>query len=200
MWNIISGTQVSNSFGNFLTFPYFCQPLGFKADEIRQAFLRFFTSLFQTYRTYIADSSADGDKFKSEEFLTGLNLSENSKDCVREILSTQMFHNFVEERRGTPNDPEVMFFDDTINAKLNRSRKVVLTGRKKETAFLDDTRSMVCNLCGILMCTICLYLVFLTMCKILHNSRSLRRIHLHHQATLAYRTMVAAISIVHFLN
>ena len=91
----------------------------------------------------MVDGSADGDKFKSDEFLAVLNLSESSTVCVKEILSTQMFYNFVEERCENPNDPEVLFFDDTINAKFNRSKKVVLTGRKKETAFLDDTRSMV---------------------------------------------------------
>jgi hypothetical protein len=86
----------------------------------------------------------DGDNFRLSDFLAGLNLSESSTECVKEILSTQMFHNFVEERRENPGDPEVLFFDDTINAKFNRSKKVVLTGRKKETAFLDDNRSMVC--------------------------------------------------------
>jgi DENN domain-containing protein 5 len=94
---------------------------------------------------YIVDGSADGDKFKSEEFLASLNLSESSTLCIKEILSTQMFHSFVEERCENPSDPEVLFFDDTINAKFNRSKKVVLTGRKKETAFLDDTRFMVCT-------------------------------------------------------
>jgi DENN domain-containing protein 5 len=112
---------------------------GFNTHEIRQAFLRFFTSLFQTYRScLVADTG-----FRSEDFLAGLNLSERSTLFVKEILGTQMFQNFTEERRESPNDPEVLFFDDSINAKINRSKKVVFTGRKKETSFLDDTRSMV---------------------------------------------------------
>ena len=96
------------------------------------------------YRMYLGDGSKDGDDFRLDGFLAGLNLSESSTEWVKEVLGTQMFHNFVEERRENPADPEVLFFDDTINAKFNRSKKVVLTGRKKETAFLDDTRSMVC--------------------------------------------------------
>jgi DENN domain-containing protein 5 len=72
-----------------------------------------------------------------------LNLSEHSTEYVREILKTQLFQNFVEERCDCPHDPEVLFFDDTINAKFNRSKKATLTLRKKETAFLDDTRSIV---------------------------------------------------------
>ena len=94
----------------------------------------------------VDDGLLDGDNFRLDDFLTALNLPDSSTECVKEILSTQMFHNFVEERRENPADPEVLFFDDTINAKFNRSKKVVLTGRKKETAFLDDNRSMVCSL------------------------------------------------------
>lgn len=54
-----------------------------------------------------------------------------------------MFHGFTEERGESPHDPEVLFFDHSINAKINRSKKVTLTGRKKETSFLNDNRSMV---------------------------------------------------------
>jgi hypothetical protein len=95
----------------------------------------------------MVDDTSDGDKFKTEEFLAAINLSESSTTFVKEVLSTQMFHNFVEERCENPTDPEILFFDDTINAKFNRSKKVVLTGRRKETAFLNDTRSMVCTFC-----------------------------------------------------
>jgi hypothetical protein len=94
----------------------------------------------------MVDELLDGDNFRLDDFLAGLNMSESSTEFVKEMLGTQMFHNFVEERRENPSDPEVLFFDDTINAKFNRSKKVVLTGRKKETAFLDDNRSMVCRL------------------------------------------------------
>ena len=54
-----------------------------------------------------------------------------------------MFQTFLEERRQCPNDPEVLYFDDSINAKFNRSKKATLIGRKKDTAFLDDKRSEV---------------------------------------------------------
>ena len=55
-----------------------------------------------------------------------------------------MFQVFTVERRENPRDPEVMFFDDSITAKLNRSKKTALTrGGKRETKFLNDTGSMV---------------------------------------------------------
>ena len=107
--------------------------------EIRQAFLRFFVSLFRDYRKYL-----DEEGFRDEEFLDGLGLSAGSIAFVKYLLQTQMFHVFADERRENPTDPEVLFFDDSITAKLNRSKKTALSrGGKKETKFLNDTRSMV---------------------------------------------------------
>jgi DENN domain-containing protein 5 len=114
------------------------QPPGFSSTEIRRAFLRFFTSLFQTYRSYL-----DGTEFRSLDFLASLNILNGSAEFVAALLGTQMFQGFVVERGESPYDPEVLFFDDSINAKINRSKTMVLTGRKKETSFLNDTRSMV---------------------------------------------------------
>lgn len=57
-----------------------------------------------------------------------------------------MFQVFAVERVEDSNDPEVLFFDDSITAKINRSKKATLArGGKKETKFLDDTGSMVSN-------------------------------------------------------
>lgn len=76
----------------------------------------------------------------------GLNLSSNSTEFVGALLKTQMFQVFTVERHENPHDPEVLFFDDSITAKMNRSKKTALTrGGKKETRFLDDTRSMASN-------------------------------------------------------
>lgn len=102
--------------------------------------MRFFVSLFQNYRSYL-----EGIEFRSSDFLTSLNLPNDSSDFIAALLDTQMFHNFVVERVESSLDPEVRFFDDSINAKINRSKKVALTGRTKETSFLKDTRSMVSN-------------------------------------------------------
>jgi len=101
--------------------------------------LRFFVSLFRDYRNFLDETT-----FRDEDFLAGLGLSDSSIDFVRSVLQTQMFQVFTVERRENPSDPEVLFFDDSITAKMNRSKKVQLTrGGKKETRFLDDTGSMV---------------------------------------------------------
>lgn len=97
-------------------------------------------SLFRDYRKYL-----DEENFRDEEFLDGLGLSTCGAAFVKYLLKTQMFQVFTDERRENPTDPEVLFFDDSITAKLNRSKKTALTrGGKKETKFLNDTRSMVC--------------------------------------------------------
>jgi len=115
------------------------QPHRFSSNEIRQAFLRFFVSLFRGYRSFLDETT-----FYEEDFLASLNLPFSCTDFVRSVLHTQMFQMFTLERRESPRDPEVLFFDDSITAKMNRSKKAALTrGGKKETRFLDDNRSMV---------------------------------------------------------
>jgi hypothetical protein len=59
-----------------------------------------------------------------------------------------MFDRFLEERQENPKNPVVLFFDESINAKLNRSKKAALThigrgGGKKSTDFLDDRSGVV---------------------------------------------------------
>ena len=68
---------------------------------------------------------------------------------MESITKTQMFEAFLEDRRSCPNDPEVLFFDESITAKQNRSAKTAISnismGRtvKKQTTFLDDTKDLV---------------------------------------------------------
>lgn len=101
--------------------------------------MRFFVSLFKNYRLYL-----DGTDFKREQFLASLNVPSESLEFVSNILESQMFHCFVVERVEEPDNSEVRFFDESIQAKVNRSKKTALTpGRRKETKFLDDTSHQV---------------------------------------------------------
>ncbi len=47
----------------------------------------------------------------------------------------QMFERFVEERIANPKQPEILFFDESIIAKLNRSKTNIT---KRRTPFLSD--------------------------------------------------------------
>lgn len=52
------------------------------------------------------------------------------------FVETQAFVQFVQDRiERSPGDPEIMFFDEVIKAKVNRSRFRI---GKEETKFLDD--------------------------------------------------------------
>lgn len=56
------------------------------------------------------------------------------------VLSSQMFERFIEERLTEPDHPQIKFFDESIIAKLNRSKTQL---KKGDTAFLDDTRDVI---------------------------------------------------------
>mmetsp|Transcript_7135 Transcript_7135/g.13649 ORF Transcript_7135/g.13649 Transcript_7135/m.13649 type:complete len:1782 (-) Transcript_7135:286-5631(-) len=97
--------------------------------EVEQVFLRFFVKLFRSYKKYVeAPSEEVVEKFKKEEFL-----NEHGDKCewLREVMETQMFQCFVDERYeySTKTDNlEVLFFDEWID-KLDGNT----------SAFLSDT-------------------------------------------------------------
>lgn len=51
------------------------------------------------------------------------------------LLDSQIFEKFLEERTADPTQAEVQFFDESIAAKLNRSKTNPI---KKDTPFLND--------------------------------------------------------------
>lgn len=60
---------------------------------------------------------------------------ESSHAFMNAFLDSQMFERFLEERTGNATQPEVRFFDESIAAKLNRSKTNPI---KKDTPFLND--------------------------------------------------------------
>ena len=112
-------------------------PKGFSTSEVRKAFLRFFVSIFRDYRTYMGIHG-----FNADGFVANLNLSPGDRNFVAILTQTQLFQRFLQERRESPHDPECIFFEASINAKINRSKLTALAnlgrGGKRDTAFLDD--------------------------------------------------------------
>lgn len=77
-----------------------------------------------------SDSLFDGEAFLRE------NHDAASRPFMAQLIATQMFDRFVEDRVFSPRLPEVLFFDQSINQKLNRSLSI---GKKKyDCSFLDD--------------------------------------------------------------
>eukprot|EP00468_Gymnochlora_sp_CCMP2014_P013813 CAMPEP_0167754294 /NCGR_PEP_ID=MMETSP0110_2-20121227/8189_1 /TAXON_ID=629695 /ORGANISM="Gymnochlora sp., Strain CCMP2014" /LENGTH=1479 /DNA_ID=CAMNT_0007640155 /DNA_START=868 /DNA_END=5307 /DNA_ORIENTATION=- len=97
--------------------------------EVEQVFLRFFVKLFRNYKRYVeAPSEEVVEKYKKEEFL-----SEHGDRCewLKEVMETQMFQCFVDERYEYSNKTdnfEVLFFDECISKHEG-----------KQSAFLSDT-------------------------------------------------------------
>lgn len=60
---------------------------------------------------------------------------ESSHAFMNAFLDSQMFERFLEERTANPTQPEVRFFDESIAAKLNRSKTNPI---KRDTPFLND--------------------------------------------------------------
>lgn len=126
-------------------------PLPFPDEKIRKAFLRFFTSIFQKYRQFMIhpdDKKKDPNnkenplfcEFHLEKFFKkSLFLKEASTDSCKifmgKVLETQSFTKFLLDRLTSQNTQEVVFFDESIDAKTNRSKLKIY---KKETPFLND--------------------------------------------------------------
>ena len=108
---------------------------GFSAREIRSAFLRFFVSIFRAYDKFVPSKNSDKG-FDRVGFMKESNhLNSECHEYMSFLLTSQMFERFIEERVVNENDPEIRFFNESINAKMNRSAKSgLLPGRKKEVS------------------------------------------------------------------
>jgi hypothetical protein len=83
----------------------------------------------------VQGNSATPALFDSKRFLHD-NFDASSRPFVAQLIATQMFDRFIEDRVFNQQLPEVMFFDQSINQKLNRSLTI---GKKKyDCSFLED--------------------------------------------------------------
>ena len=114
------------------------EPEGFSSAEIRNAFLRFFVTVFKGYGGFVLEDKGN-DLFDDDMFVDDKKLKEGCLDFLQRVLKTQMFQRFLEQRKDNPDSPELRFFDEAIIAKNNRSKKANLSmSGKKPTPFLDD--------------------------------------------------------------
>eukprot|EP00554_Chaetoceros_debilis_P015181 CAMPEP_0194122200 /NCGR_PEP_ID=MMETSP0150-20130528/49611_1 /TAXON_ID=122233 /ORGANISM="Chaetoceros debilis, Strain MM31A-1" /LENGTH=1546 /DNA_ID=CAMNT_0038814935 /DNA_START=144 /DNA_END=4781 /DNA_ORIENTATION=+ len=109
------------------------QSVSYDPGEIRNSFLRFLVALFRDYGNYIQQSGKeDRHQFSKESFI----LNSESRSFMSEVVASQMFDIYIEEKIISPDSPSIKFFDDSIVAKRNRSKASV--GRRRETAFISD--------------------------------------------------------------
>lgn len=122
-------------------------------DRLQEAFLRFFVALLKDYRRYlhVPDTSKLGSpsptsddwlhwgknhKFETNKFIDSQKPEYFS--YLSELCWTQQFDDFITKRLYSPQLPDVIFFDQSIDAKLNRYR---LKLNKLDTPFLQSAQA-----------------------------------------------------------
>jgi hypothetical protein len=112
----------------------------FDAREIRAAFLRFFVACFLDYGVFVSRETVglDGEertiaRFDSDGFYKR---HEYRSRFLSDMVETQMFEKFIQDRELTPMPDEIRLFDEAILDKRRRNR---FSGQKYTTPFLDNT-------------------------------------------------------------
>eukprot|EP00535_Pseudo-nitzschia_heimii_P002687 CAMPEP_0197181710 /NCGR_PEP_ID=MMETSP1423-20130617/5910_1 /TAXON_ID=476441 /ORGANISM="Pseudo-nitzschia heimii, Strain UNC1101" /LENGTH=1322 /DNA_ID=CAMNT_0042632007 /DNA_START=258 /DNA_END=4223 /DNA_ORIENTATION=+ len=122
-------------------------------DRLQEAFLRFFVTMLKDYRQFlhVPDTSKLGSLAPtSEDWLNwgGNHIFDMDTfiasqkpeyfSYLTELCSTQQFDDFITKKMYNPKLPDIIFFDQSIDAKLNRSR---LKLKKVHTPFLRSART-----------------------------------------------------------
>eukprot|EP00127_Corallochytrium_limacisporum_P005864 Clim_evm9s214 gene=Clim_evmTU9s214 len=123
----------------------FCET-GVDNNAVRSAFYGVFVSLFMDYRDYLIFPENDDFRSRRPEdlelqmifnrngFVSSFAVGE--RPFVEAIVDTGTFAQFICERiTGDESDFHVLFFDESIKKKQNRSRRVL---SKHMTPFIDD--------------------------------------------------------------
>lgn len=104
-------------------------------DSVQEAFLRFYVSMLRDYGKYVFVRK-DNKSFKTQAFIDSQKA--DYRHFLREFCETQQFDCFVTKRMYEPNASDIIFFDQSIQAKKNRSK---MTVKKRETAFLISAKA-----------------------------------------------------------
>jgi pentatricopeptide repeat protein len=109
-------------------------------DRVQEAFLRFFVALMMDYRKYLVIPKKPDDPIRLPTFNQHAFMSSRRADNVAlmfQFCQTQHYHNFLSRRMYSPGEPDLIFFDQSIDAKLNRSKMKL---KKVETPFLHAAK------------------------------------------------------------
>ncbi|KAL9650377.1 hypothetical protein ABK040_016444 [Willaertia magna] len=116
----------------------------FPTKEVRFAFFRFFVSLLMKYKHYLHIDASNqvltheeilnnfDSFFDKEEFIKAQ--PEQAQSFLEAFVHTQAFERFLMDRIEKNNENEILFLDESITEKHNRSK---LKFRKTNTPFLS---------------------------------------------------------------
>jgi len=107
-------------------------------DSVQEAFFRFYVALLTNYRTYLVfpkKGSKRKEGLRAKKFIAAQKT--DYQPFLRELCYTQQFDSFITKRlyHNAGNKPDVQFFDESISAKLNRSKLKV---HKLDTPLLQS--------------------------------------------------------------
>lgn len=121
-------------------------------ERVQESFLRFFVSSLNSYRKFLhmpdesardCESPEGGNRwnhqrrsFDREGFISSQ--KHECQDFYRALTATQQFDDFITKRLYSPGEPDMIFFDQNIDSKLNRSK---LRMKKVETPFLLNAKA-----------------------------------------------------------
>lgn len=106
-------------------------------EKVRECFLRFFLSTLAEYKTYI---DSESKRFDEEQFVTSLNLSYGQQECIKAVVTSQMFEIFLQDPRSIKNRK---LFDEFVikynegDFSLGRKKG---PGRSYGTPLLDSSQ------------------------------------------------------------
>ena len=113
-------------------------------DAVQESFLRFYVTMLKDYRRFLTPLSnkvsstrwSGNRDFQMEEFISSQ--QSDVKPFLQELCETQQFDDFITKRIYSPHEADVIFFDESITAKSNRSK---MTIKKKKTTFLHSSNA-----------------------------------------------------------
>jgi pentatricopeptide repeat protein len=109
--------------------------------KVQEGFLRFFVALFKGYGKYLCmPDITDGVPAGRPTFdLVGFCSTQKAEraEFLVDVCMTQQFDDFLTRRMYSPGEPDLVFFDQSISAKKNRSK---LKFRKAETPLLRSAK------------------------------------------------------------
>jgi pentatricopeptide repeat protein len=121
-----------------------------QSDKAQEAFLRFLVSTLKGYSNFLRTPDSESPEspssihkrwsqhrsFDRDGFIASQR--PEFQPFVKELCMTQQFDDFITKRLYSPGESDVIFFDQSIDAKRNRSR---LKLRKVDTPFLQGARA-----------------------------------------------------------
>lgn len=111
--------------------------------KVQSSFLKLWTALLSDYRMFLCDGTKRTTdmsmaRFRTDDFVKHHSNDREMSAFFSRFCATQAFQQFVDDRADkTCTDNEVLFFDELIQAKRNRS---VLKLNKDSTPFLEVRR------------------------------------------------------------